>query len=396
VIAGAGPAGSTLATLLAMRGIDVLLLDKSEFPRDKTCGDAVSPRALKVLKSVDLFDSVREIGFEVRRVAFYAPNCEELIVPIPSHDGQPDFCSVLPRYTLDEMVRRRAIAEGADFRANATVIDVLRDGERIVGVRARTSDGIAEIRARFTVLATGASLHLLKCGGFLINEPAFSLAARTYYQGVRGLSDVIEFHYNSVPLPGYGWVFPISATAANVGVGFHLIKRRSKISSARIFEGFTASRKVSDMLIDAEMIGPIKGYPIRFDFPTTRVSFPGLLLIGEACGLVNPLTGEGIDYALECAEIAAEVLSAGVLNTPHCDYSTEDEYSRLLRARFLKTFKSLLKVRSLYMQGWVLNRYVSAAKRSGDLAQLLVNIGLGNIDPLRAFSPKELVRIALG
>jgi flavin-dependent dehydrogenase len=147
------------------------------------------------------------------------------------------------------------------------------------------------------------------------------------------------------------------------------------------------------MLSGATPAAPIKGYPLRFDFPTARLAFPGLFLVGEACGLVNPLTGEGIDYALESAAAAADVIDAALRR--NSDHAPE-AYTRALHARFLHMFVNITHVRDVYLRPWVLNRFAAAANRNADLALLLVHIALGNVDPLRAFSPKTLLQIALG
>ena len=138
-----------------------------------------------------------------------------------------------------------------------------------------------------------------------------------------------------------------------------------------------------------------KGYPLRFDFPTARTAFPGLVLAGEACGLVNPLTGEGIDYALESAEVAAEVLGAA-LRSGEAPMLTAHKYSQSLRRRFLQTFVNIGRVRDLYVQGWVMNRFVAAANHNDDLKLLLIHIALGNVDPIRALAPKTLLQVLLG
>jgi flavin-dependent dehydrogenase len=162
-----------------------------------------------------------------------------------------------------------------------------------------------------------------------------------------------------------------------------------------VLDEFITNPHISKMLIDAHTTAPIKGYPLRFDFPQARIAFPGLALIGEACGLVNPLTGEGIDYALESAEVAAEILIQAI-RQDESRHQTMHKYSNAFRERFLPTFKSLIQVQKLYSRAWMMNRYVSTAKHNEELALLLVNIGFGNIDPLKALSAKNIMQILLG
>jgi menaquinone-9 beta-reductase len=397
IIVGAGPAGSALAYFLAARGLDVLLVDKSAFPRDKTCGDGLSPRALRVLRTLGLLDQLLKVGWRINNVLLFAPNGRPIRAPVPPYDGLPDFALVLPRFQLDDLIRAHAVKAGAEFRSQVNVTDVLRDDGQVAGVRAATPDAPMELRARLTVIATGASTALLQRAGLLAAPPAFGRAARTYYEGMRGLSDAVEFHFDSVPLPGYGWVFPISPTAANVGAGYFIRGGKPPLrnSPRQVMDDFIANPSIVKMLDGAHLTAPSKGYPLRFDFPTARTAFPGLALVGEACGLVNPLTGEGIDYALESAEVAAEVLGNG-LRDGEAPALTAQKYHQALRDRFLHTFVNIGRVRDLYLQGWVLNRFAAAASRDEELKLLLIHIALGNIDPVRALSPRTLLKVALG
>lgn len=401
VIVGAGPAGSALAYFLAAQGQDVLLLDKADFPRDKTCGDAISPRALRVLKRLDLLNPVLAAGRRVQRVVIFSPNGQHLESPVPPYGDLPDYSVVLPRFQLDDLMRQQAVAAGAEFRPNVTVTNVLRetsnDGERFVGVRATTPAGPAEFRGRVTVLAVGASVSILQRAQLLAEAPAFGRAARTYFEGVRGLSDAVEFHFDSVPLPGYGWLFPTSPTSANVGAGYFCRPGQpAPYSSPRqAYDAFIANPYVAGVLAHAQPAAPIRGYPLRFDFPAARTAFPGLLLVGEACGLVNPLTGEGIDYAVESAEVAADVLIRALAGGQG-PAQTAQTYSQALRDRFLRMFANILRVRDLYLRPWVLNRFVAAANHNDDLKLLLIHIALGNMDPAQALAPKTLLQVALG
>jgi flavin-dependent dehydrogenase len=260
----------------------------------------------------------------------------------------------------------------------------------VVGVRANTPDGPREIHAPLTVIATGASTGLLTRAGLLSAPPAYGRAARAYFTEVRGLSDAVEFHFDAVPLPGYGWVFPTGPTSANVGAGY-FSRRGAGRSPAQVYEAFIANPRTARLLNGARAASPVKGYPLRFDFPTARLAAPGVLMIGEACGLVNPLTGEGIDYALESAEVAAEALGEAVAMA-----ALPPAYTRAMHARFLRTFVNIARVRDLYLRPFLLNRFVSAANRHADLARLLLDVALGHLDPLAALSLKTLGRILAG
>jgi len=397
LIVGAGPAGSALAHFLARQGRDVLLMDKSPFPRDKTCGDGLTPRALAVLRTMGLLDTVAAAGCRINGIHIFSPDGTKVSAPIPARGDLPQYLVVLPRFQLDDLLRQEAVAAGAAYGDRLEAVDVVREGDQIVGVRARGPDGEREVRARYTVLATGASTALVERAGLLSWEALFGRAARGYYHGIGELSDYIEFHLESVPLPGYGWVFPISATAANVGAGYFVRPGQPALrnSPRQVLDDFLANPLMAGRVAGARVEGPIKGYPLRFDFPTARLAFPGLLLIGEAAGMVNPLTGEGIDYALESAEVAAGALGEALAHGRR-PAEVERDFTGAMRARFQRAFVTICRVRDFYFRPWLLNRAGRAALRHLDFRTTLVNVCLGNVDPGQGVSPKMLLQLALG
>ncbi len=394
LIVGAGPAGSGLAYFLAKQGRDVLLIDKSDFPRDKTCGDGLTPRALGVLRTMGVLDEVAAAGQRINGVHIYALGGRRIEAPIPPWHDLPAYALVVPRYRLDDLLRRQAVTAGAEFRPHVEATDVLREGNLITGVQAKTPGGPRTFRACQTVLATGAAVGLLERAQLLPVAPRFGRAARAYYEGVGELTDCIEFHLDSIPLPGYGWVFPTSPTAANVGVGYYVPPgQKPRRSSPRlVLDEFVGYPNMARRLAQARAEGPSKGYPLRFDFPTAKLAFPGLLLVGEAVGLVNPLTGEGIDYALESAEVASAVLDEARGQTPA---QAAHAYVRAMHSRFLKAFVSITRMRDVYFKPWLFNRAAGAALRYDDFRETFVQICLGNVSPAQGLSPRMLLQMAL-
>jgi flavin-dependent dehydrogenase len=189
-------------------------------------------------------------------------------------------------------------------------------------------------------------------------------------------------------MPGYGWVFPVSARAANVGVGFLPSgKAKSKPKSrtaADAFQQFIEGPAMQGILAGGRQVGPVRGYPIRVDFLRARVYGQHVLLVGEAAGLVNPLTGEGIDYALESGMLAAEHVIHGL--SSRVDDAWHVEYDRLLRDRFEKIFRFSEWIRDWYCKPPLLNLLVPLADRRPELRQLLANVVLGEREP-RGYGP---------
>ena len=397
VVIGAGPAGSALAAFLAREGLDTLLVDKSAFPRDKTCGDGLTPRALGVADKMGLLEQILEAGFVIHGVRFTAPGGVEVELPIPAWDGLPAYSAVVPRVKLDDIFLRHAARAGAQVETGAEAVEVLGDGTGGSRVRLETADGPSEIRARFAVLATGASMGLLRRSGMLPAAPAFGRAARAYVEGLEGLSDAIEFHLEAVPLPGYGWVFPTSPTTANVGAGTvgGSAAATAPASPRAVYDGFVSSPDMARRLKSARMLSPVKGYPLRVDFPTARLAEAGRGVVGEAAGLVNPLTGEGIDYALELAETVAEVLAEGLRRGAPADQLAWG-YATRLRDRFQRTFLAVQRMRDLYLRPWVLDRAARVAVKHEDYRTALVHVCMGNLSPRSMFGARMLFRLAAG
>jgi geranylgeranyl reductase family protein len=350
-IVGAGPGGAATAHFLAQRGLDVLLLDRSEFPRDKTCGDGLTPRALRVLDAMGILDEVQQHGHAINGYEVVAPNGTRTTARISSEPT----ALVIRRHTLDHLILQRAIASGATFRkANVTDLEPTAEGVTLNG----------EVRARKAVVATGAATGLLTRCGILKTRPRAMLAARAYADGLPD-GETFQLSFDGAPLPGYGWSFPLGNGVSNVGVGF--MPTRNSQPTAVAFQRFVAQ-------LGAASISTMKGYPIRVDFLHAPTYAQNTLLVGEAAGLVNPLTGEGIDYALESARIASE----------HLD--TPEHYHATLHARFDKLFRFSEQVRDWYCKPPLLNLLVPLANRYPELRQLLASIVLGEREP-RGYSP---------
>ena len=393
IVVGAGPGGSAAAYYLASRGIRTLLLDKADFPRDKTCGDGLSPRALAVLADMSLVADLLPHGQVIRSLEIIAPNGRALDARVPVHPGLPEFSFVIPRYILDDLVRRRAVERGAAFEAGVRVMGIARENgfARVIGQRDRKT---VDYRAKLVLLATGASTGLLVAAGVLDSPPPMMVAARAYFEGFKDLPEQTQFRFDGVPLPGYGWLFPVSLTCANVGTGYYAgearAARRMPPSPRVAFERFVAHPPVRQVLAGTRQVGPLKSYPLRLDFLSAPTYAERLLVAGEAAGLVNPLTGEGIDYALESGQMAAE---SAALALADGDFSREAlaAYDRRLRERFQSMFAFCTRVRDNLLHPRLLDWLIAIARRREDLKMLLINIALSNqavttVSPLKVAS----------
>ncbi len=386
IVVGAGPAGAATAFFLGRAGIDVLLLDKARFPRDKTCGDAVSPRALGVLGEMGLLDEVSARAQRCDEVCLVAPNHHTTVTAVPRPPGLPDHVLVIKRLHFDHMVQRRAVAAGAEFRVEP-VRALLQEGGAVVGVRL---DGDRSVRADLVVLATGAAMPLLKDAGLLDRKPEMILAARRYYDEIPEVEPRLEFYFDHVDLPGYGWLFPAGPHSANVGIGYMGTVDGSPLSA---FARFVDSHPRLRSLARARPDGAVRGYPLRVDFPRARKTGSGVLAVGEAVGLVNPFTGEGIDYALESGRIAGETIAPALREGGGRLAEGLRAYEKALDARFRRLFVVLTLARRAYFNGPMLNRVLGGAPARKYLVDTLLEVCLGTLDPLRALGPRALFEL---
>ena len=424
VVVGAGPGGSAAAYALAARGVRVLLLDKAVFPREKVCGDGLTPRAVAALDEIGVLARLLPVAQPIADVEVTAPDGTAVTVTVPapaassadrrSGAARLPAMLVVPRVHLDDAIRLRAVEAGAQFEGGVEVGGIARE-DGLVAVRATRAGRPAIYRARLAIVAVGASTALPRRLGVLSRPPAMMLAARTYVtrrdaangdgRGRRSSARStprVEIRFAGVPLPGYGWVFPTSASSANVGVGFFVRRReprggeRRRVPAARVAcERFLKTLDGCGALDGAPPEEVIRSYPLRVDFPGSPVRADGVLFAGEAAGLVNPLTGEGIDYALESGRIAADHAAsflASADRSPRAFAAAASNYERALRRRFERLFTVSRVLRDVSARPALLNRLVRVAGRREDLTAALVNVVLGKRKPLGAAA----IRTALG
>jgi len=318
IVVGAGPAGSTTAYYLAQAGLDVLMLEKSTFPREKVCGDGLTPRGVKALVAMGI--SVSEQDGWVRNKGLRVIGAgQRLELPWPELSSYPGYGLVRPRTDLDQMLARRAQQAGARLCEGVTVTGPVLDDRtgRITGVVAKPAgaDGERTYRARVIVAADGNSSRLSVAMGLRKRDDRpLGVAVRTYYQTPRHDDDYLESWLDLWDgdrlLPGYGWIFGMGDGTSNVGLGllntsvafghtdYHGMLR-TWLAGMPAEWGFTEENRTQ----------PIRGAALPMGFNRTPHYYRGLLLVGDAGGMVNPFNGEGIAYAMESGEILARTIA---------------------------------------------------------------------------------------
>lgn len=396
-VVGAGPGGSAAAHYLAKQGKSVLLLDKSDFPRDKTCGDGLTPRALSILADMGILDESERAGFRVNGLSLHANDGATMSASIPSHPKYPHHILIVPRFKLDDIVRRSAVQSGAHFESPVRAKGLSTNGDH-VDISAERAGQPVNYKARVAILAIGANMRMLQDIGLLKSLPRTIVAVRAYYENMQGLDDRIQAHFAGVPMPGYGWVFPLSADSANVGIGMWRnwdFVEKEKVSLRSALDTFLASPKVKPLMSGARLVGPIKSYPLRIDFITAPTYAERILLVGETAGLVSPLTGEGIDFALESGKLAAEFLD-GIFARRDFSRRAFSGYDRLLRSHFQSIFRFLGYLRHLYVNPFLLGRVVALCEKVPEVKRVFMNVLMSQQHPTQMLHPRILRKVLLG
>ena len=319
VVVGAGPAGSAISYYLATAGLDVLLLEKTRFPREKVCGDGLTPRAVKALTAMGV-PLPQDDGWLRNKGLRIIGGGGRIELDWPELSSYPGYGLVRARTDFDQILARHAEKAGARLLEGAAVTGPLLDDRtgRITGVT--TKDG-RHFRGRLVVAADGNSSRLSVAMGLHKREDRpLGVAVRTYYTSPRHDDDYLEAWLDlwdgSSLLPGYGWIFGMGDGTSNVGVG--LLNTSSgfgEIDYRDLLRRWLATMPAEWGFTEQNRTQPIRGAALPMAFNRTPHYTRGLVLVGDAGGMVNPFNGEGIAYALESAEIAARVITQAVART---------------------------------------------------------------------------------
>ncbi|NUO57159.1 MAG: geranylgeranyl reductase family protein, partial [Hamadaea sp.] len=308
IVVGAGPGGSATAYHLARHGVSVLLLEKTEFPREKVCGDGLTPRAVKQLIDMGV-DTGPEQGWLPNKGLRVIGGGVRLELDWPELASFPNYGLTRTRMDFDDLLARRAVAAGAKLVVNTNVTGpVLDEADQVVGVTAKTPEGEVTYRAPLVIAADGVSGRFPLALGLTKREDRpMGVAVRRYYRSpAKHDDDYLESWLElrsreggDKLLPGYGWIFGMGDGRVNVGLGvLNSSVAYGKTNYRQLLVDWMGSTPEDwGMRDEANADGPIMGAALPMGFNRTPHYTRGVLLVGDSGGMVNPFNGEGIAYA---------------------------------------------------------------------------------------------------
>lgn len=327
VVVGAGPAGATAAHYLASVGLDVVVLDKARFPRDKICGDGLTPRAVAELVRAGV--SIEESDGWIRNVGLRVVGGGHRIeIPWPELSSYPSYGLARSRMSFDHMLVEHARSSGATILEGMNVTEPVLDERtgRVVGVTARVLDADGRrtgeertFRAPVVMAADGVASRLATAIGIeKRNDRPMGVAVRTYFESPRHDDAWMESHLElwdgrpgeSNLMPGYGWIFALGDGTVNVGLGsVSSSAAATKVDYKDLFQRWMANVPAEWGFSEETRRGPVRGAALPMAFNRGPLYDRGLMLIGDAGGMVSPFNGEGIAYAMQAARVAADTVA---------------------------------------------------------------------------------------
>lgn len=373
LVVGAGPAGSAAAAWAARAGLDVLLVDAATFPRDKTCGDGLTPRAIEELDRLGQADWVR--GHTVNRGLRAHGFGQTLELPWPG-GTLPNWGSAVPRTELDAHLRQVALDSGARTLEGHRAVDAVRDATgRVTAVVFRTAEGPVEVSCQRLVVADGVRSPLGKVlGRAWHRDTVYAVAGRSYVTSGKHDDPWISSHLElrgeaDELLSGYGWIFPLGNGEVNLGGGvLATAERPASVAIKPLMDLYAKARRD-----DFELTGPLRAEAsalLPMGGAVSNVAGPNWALIGDAAACVNPLNGEGIDYGLETGRLVVDMLVAGD------DLATA--WPALLTDKYGEAFSIARRLAGLVVRPRVLGALAPVGMRSDWLMTLALR-WMGNL-----------------
>jgi geranylgeranyl reductase family protein len=354
IVVGAGPGGTVCSTFLKRHGLDVLVLEKETFPRDKPCGDGQAGVTTKILGELGWLEGLRELGHENYGIVMTSPDYTKLIVEAPFKGSRYDT----PRRIFDHYCAKRTVEEGVELKENAWVYDVLREDGKVCGVKAKIDGDYVTLRAKIVIGADGShSIVAKKIGMFADDDHDVAVVGRCYYEDIE-MEPYNEIHFDKTILPGYVWLFPEKNKMCNVGLGFNRDKyHEGSMDLEECLDKWIETSPFGERLRGKRRVGEFRGWRIPSGTQAKDNVVPGCILIGDAGSMVMPLTGEGIGPAMVTAKLAAQVCREAFDEN---NFSLEllSRYTRRRHEEYDQKYKQIKALEDAFVSAEAVNGFV--------------------------------------
>ena len=397
IIVGGGPAGTSSALFASKMGLKSILLEKEFFPRDKICGDALSGKSVRMMRELNLLHEVERLkGAQINRITFGSPSNKQFDISLNSNKNKKTKKKgfVIPRKIFDNFLFKKANTV-TETRQGVRVVDVIQKNNYVSGVIIKNEAGKEESIYAPIVLGCDGPFSIIarKLGLYKMDMNHTSVAIRCYYSGVKGLTDQIELHFLKEVKPGYLWLFPAGDGMANIGIGLSKsdAKKESRTLS-QILDEVTKSKYFKNRFSDAKQLEKPIGWNLPLGTIHRKNHGNGFMLLGDAAGLVDPFTGEGIGNAMVSAKYAVEVAKESITKR---DFSKDffSKYDNLLWSELGKELRTSSKLQKLARSTFLLNFVINRASRNDEIKNIISSMLANEIPKDELSSPSFYFKI---
>lgn len=374
IVVGAGPGGSTTAMALAQKGYDVLLLDRQTFPRDKICGDAVPATALELLYGLGMEEKIRAANFYyIDKIRLVSPKGYSMDAALQEEEHVTQS-AIVPREKFDVLLQEHAVASGAEFMQAHVKEPIVEDG-CVTGVVARVNGTTKSFRSHIVIGADGVTSAIARqIRTDEHDDHHRAVALRAYIHDIEELPHQVEFYLYNEILPGYAWIFPLGEGEANIGLGMRLDTFREKSYNLKqMLADFMEMPDIKKRIKNGGKLEGVATWQLNFGSQKNiqRV-YDGALLVGDAAGLINPLTGGGISNAVISGRLAAETVHQAFLKEDfsrqslavYADYCEQELWQPLRRSYYLQRVME----KTPFVVDWLVGR----AQHNSEFAQMFM------------------------
>ncbi len=395
IVVGAGPAGAAAAFFLAQAGANVLVVEQATFPRDKACGDGLNTHSIGMLARLGLTSWVQEQHFNPYLSYLLSSPDGSTAHTFPPQRPEP-WGYLIPRLALDEALIRQAVAAGARLQEGTHITDLERLSAQRVRLKGTAGRQDVTLEAPLVIAADGGPVSFTRRLG-LAPRSAEWVALRGYFEGDIGDPGQCEIHWERAVTPGYCWIFPTGHGRANVGIGIYAAYvKRWRLNLETMLQTFlTQNPHARARFPQPRLIGSLRGHPLRANARQVKPFTDNVLVAGEAAGVVNPLTGEGISLSMICGELAATYALRAL---ERGDFSAAGlaAYGRAFHRRYDGLQRTARLARWVISQPWLLNRAIRRASHDETFASLMNDVIIALKSPGALLTPGAALRLLIG